>query len=247
VSGSPNRPEDDAILRGLHGTDDEKAAAVNATDARYGRRVCGALRRKFPSFSAHDLIEIWDDTLLALLERAATNQLDADGSLSALLHQIAFRRAIDRLRRRSRWGDVWHQVEDVLETIAARIQADPVAFDELLQSIGQKIERLPAPQRMVWEEYARLGFEASLAELTEAVRRRAGAPIDQPLVRKRLENGRNALRQSLQGTFRAWFGEPFDDWLEQWFVEWFERKYKRRRPDDGDADDEEPIDGQAEQ
>ena len=237
--------DDAAIITALQGNDDAREEAIDAVNAIYGRPICGKLRRRVPTLSSHELLEIWDDTLLQLWKRRGVEPRTTNGSLYGLLDKIAWCRTVDLLRRRSRWQDVWHQLEEVLETVAVRMQADPVAFAGLLEPIIQEIQRLTPKRRIVWETYAGLGFQATLAELTAAVAERLGEDVSETTVRKRLEAGRGVLRERLKGLFREWFGDWFDSWLQQQFDEWSERKLKTRREEVTDTGDGDESDGQA--
>lgn len=193
--------------------------------------------------SSHDLIEAWDDTMLTLWNKGRNWGLSANGSLFVLLDQIAWCRAVDLLRRRSRFKDVGHQLEEALDTIADRMQGDPVAFAGLLGEVRVAIQGLTPKRRIVWETYDELGFEASLAEITAAVSRRLGREISRTTVRKRLEAGRWVLRERLTHQFSEWFGDRFDSWLRQRFEEWSKRTFKACGEEAACADDGDESDG----
>lgn len=113
------------------------------------------------------------------------------GSLRAWLYTVVHRSALDRLRRRSRWGRVWDRLAQwVAPDVASPF--DRVAEDEVASRLARALAALPEPHRVVLLLF--YADELPTKEIAQIL------DCDDQQVRSRLSYARRLLRD-------AW-GEP---------------------------------------
>jgi RNA polymerase sigma factor (sigma-70 family) len=120
----------------------------------YGGRVSGYLRRRFPSFDDHDILEVLADAVLVL-----ANTFDPTrGSLAAWLLFLAHQQAVGKLRSRNS-AAASQTLEDQFEPLArSRSPLDELVTQERLLKVHQVMASLSDLERAV--------IEADLAEGT---------------------------------------------------------------------------------
>jgi len=189
----------------LIGTEDEQNEAIRLIDKHLRKPVAGVIRRVAPSLRAEDLCDVYQDVILAILQSAREQRFDANQPLLPFIFTIARRRAIDRVRRKSR-KTANEQVLDVIaETLvdtkvgeAWRSVASKHDGRRMLEAIGSTISRLPERQRLVASVVVDLFPETpTLQRIQEEVHRGTGDQLTVVAIKSAWREGRKKIREQL--------------------------------------------------
>ncbi|HEV3238531.1 MAG TPA: sigma-70 family RNA polymerase sigma factor, partial [Gemmataceae bacterium] len=176
----PQESDAELILRFAQRND---AAAFEQLVGRYASLVWGVCRRVLPCEA--DCEDAFQATFLSLVRQAGS--LDPDRPLAGWLHTVALRVA------RKAWGRAQRQLAQRAECLDRRssspVQSD-VCAGELMSSIDEELDRLPAPLRIPIILCCLEGRTRD--EAAEAM----GCTV--AAVKSRLERGRTLLRRRLE-------------------------------------------------
>ncbi len=157
--------DDEEIRRLLEGSEAEIRAGVGRISDRYCGIVCGGMRRSFRWISPEDLADVWQSTLLAVLEKALTRELDVKRPLIGLLWVIATRRCCDVLNAAARRKAAFQAFSETVAEVVGPDDALRVEWAEAFHVLDKAILGLPPVQRAIWLAYQGLGFCATDEEL----------------------------------------------------------------------------------
>lgn len=199
-------PYDQEIRRLLAGSKEEISEALAWISEFYTGPICGGIRRNFRWFPAEDLAEAWQDTLLAVFEKAVARELDTAKPIVPFLWTVLKRRCCDILnkdaRNKRRLQALWKMRPDEAQSDETRTEEGA----ELFHWVDKAIVDLPPVQRMVWVAYRELGFSATSKELLKLLRKttKPRNPWTKTSVRRGKEEGRKKLRRILQKRGHVW-------------------------------------------
>jgi DNA-directed RNA polymerase specialized sigma24 family protein len=144
----PGKPGKDGDIECLliSGQDDDISKGLVELDRRYRYWISGRLRVVCPGLGAEDLKDVYQDTMLSILLKIRTHELEPRGNVVGLLYCIAKRRAIDCLRRRQR-QQVVRSAERT--TVIHYWYDEPHTLNELLDIVCQFIATLPDCEQLV--------------------------------------------------------------------------------------------------
>ncbi len=192
--------DDEEIRRLLGGSEAEIRAGVARISDRYCGIVCGGMRRNFRWISPEDLADVWQSTLLAVLEKALTRELDVKRPLIGLLWVIATRRCCDVLNAAARRKAAFQAFSATVAEAVGPDDALRVEWAEAFHVLDKTILGLPPVQRAIWLAYQGLGFCATDEELFEVLSKtpKRGKPWTNDSIRRGKQEGRDKLRTMLQ-------------------------------------------------
>jgi RNA polymerase sigma factor (sigma-70 family) len=100
----------------LIGNEEEIAEGIRLIDAHFREKIIGIIRKKALSADQHDLLDIYQNVILSILECAKKGNYNADTQkLESFIYTIAYRRAVDWLRDKSRIREE-HNTDLVVES-----------------------------------------------------------------------------------------------------------------------------------
>jgi DNA-directed RNA polymerase specialized sigma24 family protein len=174
--GGPNKTDAKIIRLLRRGTEEDIARATELTVKQYDTRIKRFLLATFPHVQHQDAEDIAQQTIQALLRKAAKGELNDEGSFVSLLFTIAECFAISLWRANTR-----HKVDgtiDVADVARARYDA-PHKLDELQRALRKAIEKkLSLREREVLDAHlnfvAEDGHEPSWEELAAIIE---GGPV----------------------------------------------------------------------
>ena len=183
-----------ALLRG-DAVSVEHAIGLVSRHLRDG--VCGWIRRRYPALSTDDLADVWQDTLLAVLQSIRQGRLESDRPLAPWLATVAWRRAADLRRRRSSESRALTAVGEALER-AGWSQVSGEDERALLEDVLERIATLPRRQRIVLRAFSD-GYPetASMETLRRQASESCGEDLSLAAVKRALQEGRRKLREML--------------------------------------------------
>jgi hypothetical protein len=176
--------------------------------------VYRSLRHDYPVLSAHDLEDVWHDTLIKvflqaregslarILEDARDGPLSTDEVVSVRVFRIARCRAIDLLRRITRHHDILigHIGEALRDTSLGEQwgSLSPGDRGEILRRIHDAVETLPSKQRLVLQTYVEHYPESNNMKVLQAnVSARTGQEETLDSIKRALQEGRVKIRKIL--------------------------------------------------
>jgi DNA-directed RNA polymerase specialized sigma24 family protein len=192
------------LLRGDH---ESVRRAATLVDQHFRRQVAAVVRKKFPGLSAHDLADIWTETLLGFIRSSLAAKFNTDRPVFPFLCGVAIHHAIDHYRRSSirqkALQEVLGPVAEALERRSAGPKwwtLDPVERAELMDLVRLAIEQLPPRQQLVIRVFIDNYPETQAMEpLRQRVSRISGR--DEPIsaVKRALQEAREKVRIFLRG------------------------------------------------
>ena len=178
---------------GIEPTDWELLAAYRGGDSAAFRTLFTRHRDGLTTFAWRllDRREEAEEVVVDAFVRLMSQPPQPQGSLRAWLYTVVHRSALDRLRRRSRWGRVWDRLSHWVSPEAAS-PFDHVADDEVASKLARTLASLPEAHRVVLLLF--YADELPTKEIAQIL------DCDDQQVRSRLSYARRLLRD-------AW-GEP---------------------------------------
>jgi DNA-directed RNA polymerase specialized sigma24 family protein len=131
-------------------------------DEDHRPRISGMIRRKYPSFSAADVEDIWAQAEAELYERLSSTDESYNGrSIGGLISTIAKRRACDLLRKKGREAQLINERGQQAEAelaaegngTTASWRSDPELRQELQTFAGEAFRLLSPDERLVLSAY----------------------------------------------------------------------------------------------
>lgn len=168
----------------------------------YEERMMRWILRRFPGLDAPTAADVWAETLAAIWELVRDGKFDANKPLPPLLCAIGFRKATDRLRRRTTADAVLQAVgKDLTATNSGRTwrALDTPERQELQKLIRAEVAKLPPQQRVVFQAWLD-GYPETkrTSVLQEDVSKRTGRPETIASVKRPLEEALRKIREFLQ-------------------------------------------------
>ena len=193
--------DDEEIRILLIGSEAEIAHALKTTDEQFRKPVAAWVRRRFPGLSSTDLADTWAEVLVNVFEAARDKRFDPDRPLLSYLCTLAFRRASDRVRRRTSQDAALQAVASALretKTGESWGELDPAERKECMELIRQVIATLPRKQGIVWQNFCD-GFPETrcMETLRTMVSEATGKEETLASVKRALQEGRNKVRELL--------------------------------------------------
>lgn len=193
--------DDEEIRILLIGSEAEIAQALRTTDQEFRKPVAAWIRRRFPGLSSTDLTETWAEVLANLFEAAQGQRFDPDPPLFSYLCTLAFRRASDRIRRRTSQDAALQAVASALretKTGESWGRLDAAERKECMELIRQAIATLPRKQGIVWQTFCD-GFPETkrMETLRKAVSEATGEEETLASVKRALQEGRKRVKEML--------------------------------------------------
>ncbi len=181
-------------------------------DQEYRLRIGAYLRACFPGMRGEDLSECYVDALIRLMEALrlydrspSESTFDPDRPLQPYLRKIAYRRAVDRLRKAGRHEEFLRSVGSALggtDVGEHWSQLSPPERREIRTETCKAIAKLPPKERLVWgiymERFLEVGSPPGERELHALVCERDGPEHTFVSVKRALNNGRAAVRRHLE-------------------------------------------------
>lgn len=162
-------PDDEEIRRLLEGGPADIREGVARIFDRYTGIVCGGIRRTFRWLAHEDLADAWQNTLVAVLEKALTGALDTKRPLIGLLWVIVSRRCCDVLNTAARQRTAFQAYSAAVANAVGLDETVGVEWAEAFHVLDKAILDLPPVQRAIWVAYRDAGFCATDEELFEAL------------------------------------------------------------------------------
>jgi DNA-directed RNA polymerase specialized sigma24 family protein len=196
-------PEGVSIL--LIGNQEEQNEAIHLIDKHLRRVLFGVIRRAGLSLTADEVREVYQEVLLGIWQKAKKQQYNADEPLLPLLFTIARRKAIDRVRKKSRKTG-GEQILDAIAEILADTKVGEVWRNVVLKHDGRKmmeamrnaIVRMPERQRLVASVVMDLFPETpTLQQIQEEVRRRTGVQLTVVAIKSAWREARKKIGEQL--------------------------------------------------
>ncbi len=170
-----------------------------AVHLRFG--ICGWIRRQFPGMSPEDLADTWQETLVSVLRAVREKQFDRSRELAPWVATLAYRRAVDLLRRRTTDGEALDAVRAALEETPLgdwRRELGRMQSAEVFELVRREIVALPERQRVVLQVFSDHYPEtASMERLRVLVAETSGETVSLAAVKRALQEGRRKLRTVL--------------------------------------------------
>ncbi|GAG15958.1 unnamed protein product, partial [marine sediment metagenome] len=102
----------------LIGDKEEQDEAIRLIDRHLRRPIAGVIRQAAPSLRAEELRDACQDVIVAVLEAAREKRYDPDRPLLPFIFTVARRKAIDRIRKKSRKIGNTQVLDAIAETLA---------------------------------------------------------------------------------------------------------------------------------
>lgn len=183
----------------LNGSENEVREGVDLIHQHLRFGICGKIRERFPGLQSADLEEVWVDVIVGILE---AKDFDPEKPLLPWLCTIAYRRAIDRLRRQDSGDRLVEAVGGFLRDTQVGgtwNELDPLERREVMELIRRAIGQLPTRQKLVMDVFVGDFPEtASMPELQRLVSERTGKPETLAAVKRALQEARSKVRKSLE-------------------------------------------------
>ena len=190
----------------LIGNDAEQNQAIELIHDRLGKALVGAIRRQAPGLSTDDVMEIYQESLLGILNAARESRFDADAPLLPFIFAVARYKTIDRLRKRlpANIGD--DALLDALAEVQGGEEGAPwrnaVAKeqgDKLMRLVRRTIAELPLRQRQVAQVIIqRFPEEPSVTDIAAAVKQATGETVTIVAVKSALREFRKKMRDRVK-------------------------------------------------
>lgn len=198
----PGKPIEECIKAKLV-SDDPDVRSSGLTDAvvLFEKPLWGRLRRwsnnKSWGLDSSEIKNCVQETMLVLWRLVRARKFKQKGSLRGLLSTIAYRRAVDLMRKRSR--------VELHEHPSVFSDTSPPAFIDinLLEEFKCCFKHMHDDRRIVVIVYIELRIYAhpkrvTMAELTDEVNKRHNLSLPVSTVKSRLDRGRGEFRELLE-------------------------------------------------
>ncbi len=183
----------------LDGSENEVKEGVALIHLHLCLRVMGWVRKKFPSLKADELEDVWSDTLSGILQ---TQVFDPEKPLFPWLCTIAYRKAVDRRRRKTSMDKLVEAVGRRLkntQTGSAWKNLDSSERHEVFDLIARAVSQLPARQRLIMDVFvSNFPDTESMLELQRLVSEHTGKPETLAAVKRALQEARAKVKKSLR-------------------------------------------------
>ena len=189
----------------LIGDDNEQNEAIRLIDMHLRRVLFGVIRKVSPSLTAAEIQEVYQEVLLGIWRKAKEREYDADEPLLPLLFTIARRRAIDRVRKKSRKVGKEQMLDAIAETLADtkvgeawRNVASKHDGRRIMEAIRNAIARMPERQRLVASVVLDLFPETpTLQQIQEEVHQGTGEQLTVVAIKSAWREARKKIREQL--------------------------------------------------
>lgn len=198
----------------LGGDPKEQEEAIRLIDQQLRTVVVAKLRRTAPGLSPEEIMETFQDTLVAVWQMARSRCFDARKPLLPLLLTIAQRRAIDALRKREvnrvSYDEMFDAVDERLSGSRVGEAWRAVAANEdgrrIMMMIRDTVARLPKRQHLVAS--AVVGFfprVPSYEAIRDFIKQRNGVALTTTAVKRAWQEARKKIREVLvrEGYFKV--------------------------------------------
>jgi DNA-directed RNA polymerase specialized sigma24 family protein len=189
----------DELRQWLRSGDDQLVLlALAELDCQYRYRIGRWIVGKFgDQLYFQEAADIWDSVGYAVFEMAQRQSITAVGKLSTLLYKIAYRKAIDLLRAKSRLPIDYCELDDLL------IRGDEsVELHELVEVIREDIQRLREPERGILIVRLDLilenGYPPSISELANRYNNATGSSYSESTIGRHVNAGKLTLHAYLK-------------------------------------------------
>ena len=196
----------------LIGDEDEIAEGIRLIDALFREKIVGIIRKKALSAKSYDLLDIYQNVILSILECARKGNYNPDAQkLESFIYTITYRRAMDWLRNKCGIREE-HNTDMVVKSVQEAISGSK--YDEvwqraqsegkralLLETIQNLIPRLKGRQRQIAEIiYENIPKWLGLADIKKQILQRYGEDISIVAVKRARQEVRNKIKESLEQT-----------------------------------------------
>lgn len=206
-----NQPETtaahlDEISILLIGNEEEQNEAVRLIDKHLRRPIVAKIRRSAIGLPSADLPDVYQEVLLDVLEAARKGQYDPDRSLLPFIFTVAYRRAIDRVRKISGKQVAEAELLDAIteslaDTKVGEAWREVIAREEgrkMMEVIRNTIAKMPARQRQVASVVIeRFPDTATLQEIRQEILGRTGEQLTVVAVKRARQEARKKIREQL--------------------------------------------------
>jgi len=196
----------------LIGDEDEIAEGIRRIDANFREKIVGIIRKKALSANEHDLLDIYQNVMLSILECAKKGNYDPDAKkLKSFIYTIAYRRAVDWIRAKYRVTEEHNTdlvVESTKEIICGskynehwqKAQSEEKR-SSILETIRNSIPKLKHRQRQVAEiiveNFPKL---LNLSDIKKQLLKRYGEDVTVVAVKRARQEVYNKLKEALSIT-----------------------------------------------
>ena len=199
MSGPGNpRTEDDVKKLLVSVMPEDQDRGLTAVVRKYQDPIVGRLRQWSDAngwqLDSHEIKDCWQSTMHVMTRIVISGKFKMAGSLPAFLATIAFRRAIDHLRKRIKAGPCIDPT-----TITDEVGVPPPLDAELREEFNVCFKKMHAERRKVVTTYIDFYVHyfperVPLGELTAEVNERYSLDLSQSTVRSQLHRGRGEFR-----------------------------------------------------
>jgi RNA polymerase sigma factor (sigma-70 family) len=204
-TGAATGLDDEEVSILLIGNEEEQNEAIRLIDRHLRRALFGIIRRTAPSLTATEVQEIYQEILLGVWQKAKKQEYNADEPLLPLLFTIARRRAIDRVRKKSRKTGNEQVLDAIVETLADTKVGEAwqnVASKHdgrrMMEAIRNIIARMPERQRLVASVVIDLFPETpTLQQIQEEIHRSTGEQLTVVTIKSARREARKKIREHL--------------------------------------------------
>ncbi|HEV3256740.1 MAG TPA: hypothetical protein VG013_07675 [Gemmataceae bacterium] len=202
--------DEEKVQRLLAGSDAEADEAV-ALIHEHLRDLVGAwLHSHFPGAAPDDLANIWAQTLVSVLTAARLRRFQVGESLLPWLRAIAYRRAVDHIRRVTAWQKLLETLRHALrEAQGGQLgRLSQAECQEVMRLIRQPIHTLSDKQLLVFRVWAEGYPETTdMKVLRQEVVRVTGKEQTLTSIKRSLQEARRKVRDFLRARgYDPWQG-----------------------------------------
>jgi DNA-directed RNA polymerase specialized sigma24 family protein len=194
--------DDQEARRLLRGSAAEIGQGLTLIDRELHARCCAALRKRFPWLGAEDVTDVWQETLLRVLEAARSPDFDWEPPLLPWLWTVAHDLAVDLSRRQAAWQAAVAAVGEALRASQTGTNwklLSEAERHEIMQEVAAADGTLSARQRLVYLLFVE-GYPATgdMEVLRKAVSRATGEEESLGSVKRVLQEARRKVQKPLR-------------------------------------------------
>jgi DNA-directed RNA polymerase specialized sigma24 family protein len=196
----------DEISLLLIGNQEEQNQAISLIDKHLRKSILYRIRQTGLSLSPEELLDVYQEVLLNIIEAARGKRYDPDQPLLPFIFTLAQRRTIDRIRkmkiRRENESELLDEIAGTLKDTkvgeAWQMVAKKNDGRKMLELMRRAIVRMPRRQRQVAEViYVRFHEEPAYQEICDEIYEKTGERLTVVMVKGAWREARKKIKEVL--------------------------------------------------
>jgi DNA-directed RNA polymerase specialized sigma24 family protein len=189
----------------LIGSEEEQNQAITLIDKHLHKPILCKIRQTALSLSSEELIEVYEEVMLNIITAAREKRYDPDQPLLPFIFVLAQRRAIDRIRTKTRHENESELLDEIAETLkdtrvgeAWQIVIKKDEGRKRLELMRRSVARMPHRQRQVAEVIIdRFHEEPTYQDICDEIYEKTGERLTVVIVKGAWREARKKIREVL--------------------------------------------------